>query len=162
MSRLAAASQYGLALLIEALAARWPLANPLRLPLSELSDDDIDSALRADGKDRRALFSPGPGNAPHRRRMARMMAHYGVTPGFAVRRYWRALRRADRLCTECRSRRRCLSWLDWPANEDAPRVFCPNAETFEAIAQDERAGRSERAAPPGRPEGRAAGPFVYH
>lgn len=146
MTRLFVASCHRLTYLAESMLALRPGGRPLRRPLSRHSDDEIDRALRALGKDRRALFSLAPGNAPHRRRMAQMMLHRGVSAGFAVRHYWGALRMADEACVACRNKERCRSWLDWPANRSAPQVFCPNARTFDAIAIAERQGRTDRSA----------------
>lgn len=121
---------------------------PLQHPLSQHSDDEIDRALQVLGKDRCALFSPGPGNAPHRQRMARMMAHCGVSPNFAVRHYWDALRQADQACVECHNLGRCKIWLGCPIIKSAPQRFCPNAATFAAIAFAERRGRTDPAIRP--------------
>ena len=82
------------------------------------------------------IFKGGAGN---RRLMARMMKHFRVDPHHAALRYWGALRDAERVCAHCVSTKRCRRWLDWGANNDAPRIFCPNAELFDDMACSSRA-----------------------
>ena len=135
MFGLAAASKSNMTRLAERMGPYWPLRSALARPLSQVSDGDLDRALAAAGKTRAQLFVAAPGNASHRRRMAHLMAHFGVAPDIAVLHFWDELRRADERCCACRSQRRCQSWLDWPISADAPRIFCPNAPAFDAIAQ---------------------------
>lgn len=139
MTGLAAASKNTLTRFGGFVTGHWPLRNALGRPLSQFTDDELDRALAAIGHTRADLFRPAPGNATHRQRMARLMAHFGVAPEFAARHFWDALRRADAACTLCRNRRRCQHWLEWPISDDAPRVFCPNAEAFDAMASRQRA-----------------------
>ena len=110
------------------------LGDVLSGPLSYYSDDELDRALDAAGVLRAYLFTDAPRNAPYRRRMAKLMAHFGIAPELVVKQFWNALRAADKVCQECGNRQRCTNWLDWPASDHAPRVICPNAETFDAIA----------------------------
>ena len=85
MRRLARASRLTFAILAESLLARWRTGRAIRRPLSRFSDREIDIALGSAGKSRVHLFAVGPGNAPHRMRMTRLMTHFGVAPEFAVR-----------------------------------------------------------------------------
>lgn len=134
MSSLAAVSRTKLTWLAESMALRWPLGDVLGRPLSYYSDDELDIALDAVGKSRTHLFTNAPGNASHRRRMAQLIAYFGIQPKLAVEQFWDALKVADGVCLECGNRQRCTNWLDWPASDNAPRVFCPNAATFDVIA----------------------------
>jgi len=138
MSGLAAASKTTLARFGEYMAAHWPARSVLGRPLSCFTDAELDRALAATGHARVDLFCRTPGNVAHRRRMAKLMAHFGVAPDYAVRHFWDALRTADEVCALCRNRRRCQSWIEWPISDDAPRVFCPNAESFDSIAFQQR------------------------
>jgi len=134
MSGLAAASRVRMTVLAESLLALVPVGNRLRHPLSRYPDDKIDHLLSSAGMARQDLFTACRGNASHRRRMAKMMEHFDAAPDFAVRHFWGALRRADKVCVECANKRRCISWLDWRTSADAPCIFCPNAGTFGAVA----------------------------
>jgi len=134
MSGLAATSKNTLTRFGGYMAAHWPLRSALGRSLSHFTDAELDRALAAAGNSRADLFGQAAGYAAHRQRLAKLMAHFGVAPDFAVRYFWDALRSADEICTLCGNRRRCQSWLDWPVSNDAPRVFCPNAETLDAIA----------------------------
>ena len=134
MSSLAAVSRNKLTWFAERMAVRWPLGDALSGPLSYYSDDELDRALDAVGASRAYLFTDAPRNAPYRRRMAKLMTQFGIAPELVVKQFWNALRAADRVCQGCGNRQRCINWLDWPASDNAPRVFCPNAEIFDAIA----------------------------
>jgi len=134
MSGLATASKDNLTRLAERMAAHWPVWNVLGRPLCDSTDAELDRALAAAGRSRADLFAVTPGNAPHRQRMAQLIAHFGIAPHFAAGHFWDTLRAADGVCLRCGNRRRCKSWLEWPVSNDAPRVFCPNAKTFDAIA----------------------------
>lgn len=109
------------------------LGDVLSGPLSHYSDYELDRALDAAGLSRAYLFTDAPMNAPYRRSMAKLMAHFGIAPELVVKQFWNALRAADKVCQGCGNRQRCINWLDWPASGNAPRVFCPNAEIFDAI-----------------------------
>jgi hypothetical protein len=74
------------------------------------------------------------GNATHRRLMAVMMRHFGLDIDDAIQNHWDALRRAERTCVRCSNVKRCRNWVVWDLHNDAPRVFCPNADLFDEIA----------------------------
>lgn len=141
------ASRIRLRLLAERLAGWWPLAHRSRRPLTRWTDEALDRRLAARGRNRAHLFLDCPGTAPHRRRMARMMAHFGVRPEQAVCEFWGVLKAADQTCVACPNTRRCISWLDWPVGRDAPRVFCPNTGVFDAIAYAGRESEQDMATP---------------
>ena len=87
----------------------------------------------------------GPGDlfhlaAPvrHRRRLARMLAHFGLDGEHLVRNRWAAIRQADRTCARCANVRKCRHWFDWGRRNNAPRIFCPNAPLFDRLARSNR------------------------
>ena len=116
------------------LVAHWNLGNPLGKSLAEYSDDELDEILTARGKTRADLFAVFKGNARHRQSMALMMSHFGVDRLRAVRFYWNTLKNAEQMCLRCAHTKRCRSWFDWGARNDAPRIFCPCAPLFDDIA----------------------------
>ena len=118
--------------------ARIRSSKRLRRCLSRMSSAEVDQALAQVGRNRAQLFTDFKGNAKHRRRMIFMMRHFRVDPDFATHSHWEALRRADSACFTCHNVPRCKSWMSWGARNDAPRVFCPNAELFDEIACGER------------------------
>jgi len=63
------------------------------------------------------------------------MVHFGIDPKRAVLGHWGAMREAERTCACCGNARRCRRWFEWGLRNDAPRVFCPNAERFDDIAR---------------------------
>lgn len=134
MSWMTAAYPTNLARLAERFAMHRLFGNALGKPLSYHSDQELDRALSALGVTRADLFKVTTRNASHRRRMASLLTHFGVSPHFAVEQFWSLLRDADQACLQCRNKQRCINWLYWPVNNDAPRVFCPNAAVFDAIA----------------------------
>ena len=52
-----------------------------------------------------------------------------------------AFKEADRNCSLCRQPGRCRRWLDWGQINDAPRMFCPNADLFLKIRADQENSR---------------------
>lgn len=135
------------------LIVRWAPGNRLRRSLADLSDEELDRLLSATGRDRGDLFTVFKGNARHRQLMALMIEHFGVDREYAVQSSWDALRYADRVCVRCANSKRCESWFSWGLRNDAPRIFCPNAELFDEIAQaplSSRFGALKAAGPRGR------------
>ena len=122
--------------------AQFTSVRRLRQSLRHLSSDEVDRALRAAGKSRAELFTVDKGNARHRRRLAFMLHHFRVDPDFATHSCWEAVRQADHACMQCRNVRRCRSWMSWGARNDAPRIFCPNAEVLDEIASQNRTRRA--------------------
>ena len=66
--------------------------------------------------------------------MSRMMRHFEVDPVRLAPGFGAALRDAERLCANCLSVGRCRRWFHWQRTDDAPRLFCPNAQVYEDIA----------------------------
>lgn len=99
-----------------------------------MSSAELDQELAHIGRSRTQLFADHRGNAKYRRHMIYMMHHFRVDPDFATHSHWEALRRADYICFNCPTVCRCKSWISWGARNDAPRIFCPNAELFDEIA----------------------------
>ncbi len=117
------------------LAAGWTPGNRLNKSLANLSDAELDRVLISVGRSRGDLFTMFKGNAKHRQRLARMIDHYEVNLDHATQNHWSALRRADEACAQCSSAKRCRSWCGWGVKNDAPRIFCPQAELFDEIAR---------------------------
>ncbi len=107
--------------------------NPLLHPLGRASDRSIDEALTAHGLGRADLFTPETTFAPHRHRIAAMLVIHGLSPRDIARDHWAELKDADHRCAYCVNTKRCGRWLRWGRQNDAPRMFCPNAATFEQI-----------------------------
>jgi Family of unknown function (DUF6455) len=114
--------------------------------LSTFSSEDLDRLLASLGKSRPDLFTDFKGNAKHRLRLARMFEHFGVDREHAARSHWNALRDADQVCVRCANVKRCRSWFSWGVNNDAPRIFCPNAELLDELAGQGPAPRAPSAA----------------
>lgn len=75
--------------------------------------------------------------------MLRMMRHFSVDPAQVTPQFSNALRDAEQLCAHCLVVGRCQHWLHGRPSDDAPRLFCPNAELYEEIAaSQQRAPRS--------------------
>ena len=108
---------------------------PLLRPLGRACDAEIDAALEESGLDRAELFRPETSIAPHRHRVALMIPMQGLDPETLARDFWAELKAMDHRCAHCESTRRCERWLKWGRVNDAPRMFCPNATTFEKIRQ---------------------------
>jgi hypothetical protein len=62
--------------------------DPLRRPLGRALDGAIDEALAARGMARADLFEPEQSVAPHRQRIAAMLAAQGLTPEQVTARHW--------------------------------------------------------------------------
>jgi hypothetical protein len=75
--------------------------------------------------------------------MARMMRHFGIEPDQVPPQFWERLRSAESTCTQCASIGRCQRWSYRQPTEDAPRLFCPNAELFDEIAASQGIGRQQ-------------------
>lgn len=114
-------------------AASEKKALPLLHPLGRANDQVIDAALRESELSRADLFRPETSIAPHRHRIARMIPMQGLDPETLTRDFWATLKEMDHRCAHCENTRRCERWLRWGRVNDAPRMFCPNATTFEAI-----------------------------
>ncbi len=122
--------------------------NPLLHPLGRASDSSIDEALVARGLARADLFTLGTISAPHRHRITAMLVIQGLPPRDFATHHWPELKAADHRCAYCVNIKRCESWLRWGRKNDAPRMFCPNAATFEQIkANTLRVFESVRLAP---------------
>ncbi len=113
---------------------RWWAAQRLSTELVYLPDEELNRLLADAGLARGDLFSGRPNNPRDRRRMAKMLVHFGVDPHEATPRYWGALKDAERVCTHCTQKKRCDRWHDWGVRNNAPLIFCPNARLFDEIA----------------------------
>lgn len=123
---------------------RW--RNPvLAHPLEEASENQIDAALASAGLDRAQLFEPETAVAAYRVRMAGMMKTLGVDAQPLARGSWKSLKRADANCAACRETGRCERWLMWGRPNAGPQVFCPNAQYFMFVAEEQDRVRRERA-----------------
>ena len=109
--------------------------------LATFSSKDLDRLLASLGKNRPELFTDFRGNAKHRLRLAGMLEHFGVDREHAARNHWSALKSADQVCIRCANVKRCRSWFSWGANNDAPRIFCPNADLLDELARQSPAPR---------------------
>lgn len=70
--------------------------------------------------------------------MSRMMRHFEVDPARIAPAFGAALRNAERICANCLSVGRCRRWLHWQLTDDAPHLFCPNAQLYENIAASQK------------------------
>lgn len=109
-------------------------------PLGRARDEEIDAALARAGMRREDIFNPEEAVLPHRGRMARMLAAFGIDVPRAMEERWNDLKRAEHDCAYCASARRCWRWLEWGRANDAPRMFCPNARLFAEIAHEQGSG----------------------
>ncbi len=112
----------------------WLAERRLRGEIADLSEPELDRALRDLGLTRRDLFTISKRNPDRRNRMARLLEHFEVDPERALPRYWGALKDAESVCARCRNVKKCRVWHDWGLGNDAPRVFCPNAALFDEIS----------------------------
>ena len=110
--------------------------DPLLKPLGRASDSEINNALASRSRRRADLFTMGKTLAPHRQRLAKMLAAYHFSPRQIVANYWPELKHADHLCAHCTDKKRCDEWLRDHDNGDAPRRFCPNVTTFKRWRRD--------------------------
>jgi hypothetical protein len=122
---------------LSALLDRQKARRRLRKSLHRVSEAELVDLLARADLTRDELFHLA---APvrHRRRLARMLAHFGLDAERLVRGHWATLREADRACARCASVRKCRHWFDWGRRNNAPRIFCPNAPLFDALARDKR------------------------
>ena len=120
-----------------ALPDRQKARRRLRKSLHRVSESELVELLARADLARGDLFHPA---APvrHRRRLARMLAHFGLDAERLVRGHWAALREADRTCAHCANVRKCRHWFDWGRRNSAPRIFCPNAPLFDGLARNKR------------------------
>jgi hypothetical protein len=72
--------------------------------------------------------------------MLRMMWHFSADPGRVPPRFRDALRAAEQVCADCLVVARCHRWFRGRLSSDTPRLFCPNAELYEDIADSQPAG----------------------
>ncbi len=112
----------------------WLAERRLRGKIADLSEPELDRALRDLGLTRADLFTISKRNPDRRNRMAKLLEHFEVDPERALPQYWGALGAAEKVCARCRNVKRCRVWLAWGLGKDAPRVFCPNAELFDEIS----------------------------
>ena len=110
--------------------------DPLIRPLGRASDRAIDTALAARDRTRADLFSASTASLPHRQRMAAMLAMCRLPVEKATASHWETLKDADHACAHCPNPQRCENWLRWGRLNDAPRNFCPNAQTFENMRSE--------------------------
>jgi uncharacterized protein YjiS (DUF1127 family) len=118
--------------------ARWRARNRLRRELGRHGPHELDRILADAGLNRSDLPTILGSRARNRSLMARMLVHFGVRPDRIAVRYQGALRDAERVCAHCGSTGRCRRWLNQGATDDAPRLFCPNAELFDEMKRSWR------------------------
>lgn len=106
--------------------------------LVNLPDEELDACLSEAGISRTELFSRSQTKSGYLQRMTRMMRHFRVDRDGVRPRYQGALREAERVCAHCMNVGRCKRWLEWGRSNDAPRVFCPNAELWDEIAAQQQ------------------------
>ena len=120
-----------------ALLDRQKARRRLRKSLHRVSETELVELLARADLTRGDLFHLA---APvrHRRRLARMLAHFNLDGEQMVRCHWIAVRDADRTCARCATVRKCRHWFDWGRRNNAPRIFCPNAPLFDKLARNKR------------------------
>ena len=99
-----------------------------------------------DGHELRRMHADAgmPGGAPTRtnpnsdRDATRMAAHFGADLDAAPPNWLGAVRDVERTCACCTTVERCHRWFAEQAGNDSPRLFCPNAETFDLLAAEQR------------------------
>ena len=82
------------------------------------------------------IWLQGSEAAASARRMMRMMTRIGLDPGIAThggRRTMAIMKRAQRRCRKCRFEDRCELWHRGGGVGD--NSFCPNARTFQGLAE---------------------------
>lgn len=107
--------------------------DPLIRPIGRTPDGVIDAALAVRGLVRSDLFLPETSLAPHRRRLASMLATEGLSVLELAADHWSELKAADHRCKQCVETRRCERWLRSEGEDDSPRKFCPNAQMIERL-----------------------------
>lgn len=110
----------------------------LRSELGGHGPGELDRVLADAGLNRGDLPTILGGRIGNRPLMARMLAHFGVRPDRLAVRCQGVLRDAERVCTHCGNTARCRRWLNRGAADDAPRLFCPNAELFDEMGRNWR------------------------
>jgi hypothetical protein len=70
--------------------------------------------------------------------MSWMMRHFGVDPARIAPSFGAALLGGERICANCPVVGRCQRWLYGQLTDDAPRLFCPNAQRYEDIAINQK------------------------
>ncbi len=95
-----------------------------------LSARDMSDLLDKAGKNRSELFTSFRGNARHRQRMGHMLQRFHIDLETAVEHCWSDILNAEWACMHCSNTGRCHRWFDWGFDNNAPAVFCPNAELF--------------------------------
>ena len=131
----------GIGSLVRALALWWHAwrkrTHNERPPKEFVAHTRADAALsRADVDSARAQV---------RSDMSRMMRHFEVDPVRIAPGLGAALRVAERICAQCVAVGRCRRWFQRQPTDDAPRLFCPNAQLYEDIAINQR--RAHRDSP---------------
>ena len=77
-------------------------------------------------------------NRDGERDVQRMMAHFGLDPKTIPLACRPALQDVRRTCACCTTVARCHDWFENGRRRDAARLFCPNADTFDAMARTVR------------------------
>ncbi len=108
-----------------------------------------DPAVHALAEAALARADPASARAVVHDDMARMMRHFGIEPTEVPPDFWDRLRNAERVCAQCASIGRCQRWSYRQPSDDAPRLFCPNAELFDEIAASQHEAQSPRDPSPG-------------
>ncbi len=116
------------------LVSHLTASHRLKKSVGQLSDEELDRLLISTGRTRKDLFTVFRGNATHRRLMGLMIRHFGLDIDYVIQHHWDALRQAERTCVRCSNVKRCRNWIVWDLENDAPRVFCPNAALLDEIA----------------------------
>ena len=116
------------------LVSHLTASHRLKRGVGQLSDEQLDRLLISTGRTRKDLFSVYRGNATHRRLVALMIRHFSLDIDYVIQNHWDALRQAERTCVRCSNVKRCRNWVVWNLQNDAPRVFCPNAALFDEFA----------------------------
>jgi len=107
--------------------------DPLLHPLGHASNRSIDKALEVHGLARADLFTLGTTLAPHRHRLAAMLAIHGLSPKEIATDHWQELKAADNRCANCVNVEYCENWLRREDKKGTPQIYCPNAIKFEQI-----------------------------
>ena len=114
----------------------------LAAPLTRSSGNRIDEALKKSEMAWENLFRVSHAIAQHRHRMAQMLTIYGIDVDQAVKDQWNELKAADEACAACLNTGRYRRWLEWVQPNAASEIFCPNAERWLTIAEEQSGGPS--------------------
>jgi hypothetical protein len=101
-----------------------------------------DPTVRAVAEAALARADPASARAVVHDDMSRMMRHFGIELAEVPQQFWGRLSNAERVCAQCASIGRCQRWSYRQPSQDAPRLFCPNAELFDEIAASQRQARN--------------------